>query len=960
MKRFLPLLVACILAVLLCAPAAGQTASGGVSQTIALEIARQEMVRQRLNDLIAGFAYLAMDARSNGEVGKTAEDDIAAIIARLRTLKEDRLTVARNRLEKAQENPAEAAGHVRRARREVEIVLRELGSLLLRAGMSRAEEVFVDELSDMASRLEQVQSETFGEGDTAALVDRQERMAGRLERLLEEVDSLGVAQEDPLATVRVRQARHYLVRQDVGDLIRRAAKTTADRPEEAARMHGLILGHLSEAEQRLQEEAELHVLVRARTEMEDVLAVQREVLSAMEGMTADDFVDRREALAERQRRLWPPLRPVNSLAGLRGRFDELGELIGSAAVSLVEKDHGGALESVRACEDAMTAAMQKVQDRIDEMRKASRLYGLLQDATARTRRVQALIDHTGELIDETDKALSADGKVAPLAERAVGLQREAQRFLARLPSEGHWVKAMRNGVQDALAALQETEEQLRAEESYAAADAEQRVMDALEATFEAADRHTQFLERIWALTDLGQDLRTIARHARFIRDEQETLIADLKEGEDVAAVTTEAARIQGVLSRAVAELQDQVCTAATARRAADLLGEARGAMDAAHFHLTQQNRDEALSLLQNAVLNLEKTGTQVDDLVRRTEYLAQMMEALQRASAQAVFLLDRQVRLRKRTEKTDEAEPDEFEDLARDQDVLLGETSVYGDRADVAPAYEGYAEAAGHMEKAVAALKGVEKQTAVGHQKKAEDALRRAKEELFAWFKSLERMSEEMGETEPMDWPQGMDLIQGTLLLAMEQWDLRHETRMSPEERFSNLMEEQERLRDETRIARDLAEQTLEEEDSVYIPGAIPLDNAQYHMTGAWRHLSEGDREKAVDREYKAEKALRQALAQLTMSTFPAESEEGEMEEEEEEGTGGPIAPITANMGNESGWRTFFAASPKGKPVAKDSSEWESLTEREREALNENFARELPLEFREMLRDYYIELSKMR
>jgi hypothetical protein len=205
-----------------------------------------------------------------------------------------------------------------------------------------------------------------------------------------------------------------------------------------------------------------------------------------------------------------------------------------------------------------------------------------------------------------------------------------------------------------------------------------------------------------------------------------------------------------------------------------------------------------------------------------------------------------------------------------------------------------------------------------------------------------------------------MDLIQRTLLLAMEQWDLRHETRMSPEERFSNLMEEQERLRDETRIARDLAEQTLEEEDSPYIPGAIPLDNAQHEMTAAWRYLSEGDREKAVDREYKAEKALRQALAQLTMSTFPAESEEGEMEEEEEEGTGGPIAPITANTGGEHSWRTFFAASPKGKPVAKDSSEWESLTEREREALNENFARELPLEFREMLRDYYIELSKMR
>ena len=38
--------------------------------------------------------------------------------------------------------------------------------------------------------------------------------------------------------------------------------------------------------------------------------------------------------------------------------------------------------------------------------------------------------------------------------------------------------------------------------------------------------------------------------------------------------------------------------------------------------------------------------------------------------------------------------------------------------------------------------------------------------------------------------------------------------------------------------------------------------------------------------------------------------------------------------------------------------EWEVLGRRDRAALNENFARELPLEYRAILKDYYEKLTK--
>jgi len=55
---------------------------------------------------------------------------------------------------------------------------------------------------------------------------------------------------------------------------------------------------------------------------------------------------------------------------------------------------------------------------------------------------------------------------------------------------------------------------------------------------------------------------------------------------------------------------------------------------------------------------------------------------------------------------------------------------------------------------------------------------------------------------------------------------------------------------------------------------------------------------------------------------------------------------------------TFFEAGgltgdrPKG-----GRPEWNPLGRRDRAALNENFARELPLEFREILKDYYERLT---
>ena len=54
----------------------------------------------------------------------------------------------------------------------------------------------------------------------------------------------------------------------------------------------------------------------------------------------------------------------------------------------------------------------------------------------------------------------------------------------------------------------------------------------------------------------------------------------------------------------------------------------------------------------------------------------------------------------------------------------------------------------------------------------------------------------------------------------------------------------------------------------------------------------------------------------------------------------------------------FAKMTVEGELPEDKRSEWEVLGSRDRAALNENFARELPLEYRELLKDYYERLAK--
>jgi hypothetical protein len=87
--------------------------------------------------------------------------------------------------------------------------------------------------------------------------------------------------------------------------------------------------------------------------------------------------------------------------------------------------------------------------------------------------------------------------------------------------------------------------------------------------------------------------------------------------------------------------------------------------------------------------------------------------------------------------------------------------------------------------------------------------------------------------------------------------------------------------------------------------------------------------------------------------------QQGQGEAKGEQGAvGGTATNSQKGKDPREGQRDFIKTAPKDGDVKRDRSTWESLPPRERAAVIERYVRELPLEYREILKAYYEALGK--
>ena len=130
----------------------------------------------------------------------------------------------------------------------------------------------------------------------------------------------------------------------------------------------------------------------------------------------------------------------------------------------------------------------------------------------------------------------------------------------------------------------------------------------------------------------------------------------------------------------------------------------------------------------------------------------------------------------------------------------------------------------------------------------------------------------------------------------------------------------------------------------------LRLGAAQGHLAKAAAGAKASDRTKVVAEQKLAAASLRHFIAARALAfwTPPA-------------GPGPPQPPGAGGdewVENNHDAIIFLPGVVSGKRPPDGKLDWEVLGKRDRAALNENFARELPLDYRAMLKDYYERLSR--
>ncbi|MDA0812196.1 MAG: hypothetical protein O3C21_07415, partial [Verrucomicrobia bacterium] len=161
----------------------------------------------------------------------------------------------------------------------------------------------------------------------------------------------------------------------------------------------------------------------------------------------------------------------------------------------------------------------------------------------------------------------------------------------------------------------------------------------------------------------------------------------------------------------------------------------------------------------------------------------------------------------------------------------------------------------------------------------------------------------------------------------------------------------------EIEVEGEPAEGEPEPEPVVVEEPAPPAPEPHAKLVAAHRHLSEAaaklkasERDLAITRQTEAGDALRYFILEYALKYVmippPGPPEDPSTNPSDEELVEQAILPL------------FEPGALTGNKPNGGRLEWQVLGRRDRAALNENFARELPLEYRAILKDYYERLTE--
>ncbi|MEI8373218.1 MAG: DUF4175 family protein [Planctomycetota bacterium] len=936
--------------------------STNLVQQASLEAARQEVIETQLTDLINRFGDLIEDMASNRDVAMDVSKIAANLQDRLATIRDVRLKTARKQIDEALHQPAVAGPRLAEAQTQIELAARELGSLLVQAGISQACEVFAAELREIIARQEtilaasivgwdersephQKQTDTAAEPtkvSAQATADQQKVLAERIEKLMNDIRSMRESPADALAAVRLARARKIIESGHVATEMRQAAEEFTAKPPSAVERQSQALKGMRQALLKLRPDARLEELVRARNLLRDLLDSQKIMRANLVKLTAEEMAQQKAAMKFRQEAILRPAQQLDHALEIDPLLDAVHHAGQEASVAIGSADVAAATAAEVRVETAISAALVKLGDQIAKLNMLGETHKRMMEAADRLKMLTEIRDRAEQIKNGAFDAAAAGKGLEASAVAQQQLAKDIGTMAAGLPASSKFAAAMRRPLKKTSQITQKAAASLKANKLDAAMPELLKAEQTLKEAFEIAKRELGVLEKLWLFQQASADLKQIRLTIEDIESEQADLRGDVESARKAARTALDLAGPQALLARATQQVQDNVAAIREASPMKEPLDGALTAMNQTVGHLEKDRADAAIDSQKQASAALQNARKLSGQLINQIDLLAVEIDAAAELSGRAMDLLQRQIVLR---ETTEEAEATDFTRLVTEQDILLAETTVLTGLTMAPKAAEAFQRAADEMTAAIKELKASARGQAVEHQKKAEAALRAGIVALDEYILSMISLLE--SKQKFIDAFDGMTAI---LLLATEQRELRELTQRSPDAVLPTQTEKQTELHERCLVVSNMSNIVI---PTARITGWEHIEAAAKAMDQAIGTLKASAKSPSITHQVLAEKELRIAFAMnlvelvqsmkppldIPLPPLPPEKQ----------------PPVAVSIEH---WVEFTKASSTGKAVQGRKAEWNSLMDRERAALNENFARELPLEFRKLLKDYYEALAK--
>ncbi len=953
-------------------------------QTCQLEAVRQDMMRGGLNKLAGRISDLTEDMTANGVTDQS-------LIAPLVQLRSDLQRISAGDISEAaaalralagqsdpQGDKASAQTHARAVHR-VNSSARELGLLVLQLGFRDAADVMAREMHAAAETQASLRLRTtLSKGDAAPLAEAQERLGKWLSRLLaaspKERES---TIDDALIEFTLSRMVKHLTGGGIDARLQNAATLIGDgKPAEATPLQSDAIAALLKAEFRLRMGAEHEALAKAMNLFEsqagDLKALGRE----MKALDAKTFNERRADLADAQSALHENLQLLlmPEIPARRARlFDDVvpspppaADLLAATdaamvkAVEHIEKGDREAAEKAQSkAESSFAELAEIVNKRIVEMTQAVRMGRLVYGAKETDERIGRFGERQLSLLEKTEDAAAKGIKsgylVAPQEALTDAVDEFAVEMAGRIrnaptPSENSLSLPAR--IDEALQPMRKADSLLKDNKPGEAVKHQKTAIAALADARELFGEHAKSIGLYAGMLARTEDAVAPSSYVLEIEEEQRDMLALTRKTrpDDMPAL----ALPQKNLVHAVDAILAALDPIAHMVKSDIVMLFAKEDMDSAGIALEEKDPEEAIDAQDYIVETLGELRTKIDAVTPQYLYVLEMVESLHETFQEGVLIREAQRRLREKAS----AEAVDAPVLAKEQGVLKARAEAYSKLINEIAGLGLFVPSVAHMAEAEKQLKDGDTVAAVERMVEAEQTLEADAGTVLRTMESVIRLLAAPGPAQKP--PPGFVLLKEVLTVAARQKDLYRESHAAKPQLLKDY---EPKLRELEKACgafvvreKQSRKPVAEETGRGKAPEAAPPVNLHLKLAAAQGRLATAavgakasDRTKVVTEQKMAATSLRHFIAAKALEFYVPPA--------------GPGPPLPGGGGEiytekDSDMLIFLPGAVSGKRPPDGKLDWEVLGKRDRAALNENFARELPLEYRAILKDYYERLAR--